>query len=77
MIGRTRTLDECHSQIFRTQSIFSRCEALLISVFVSLEIAMKIDPMMTRARTRNGLQLDGYVPIPPNSVGLEYGYGTA
>ena len=74
MIGRTRTLDECHSQIFRTQSIFSRCEALLISFFVRLEIAMKIDPMMTRARTLNGLQLDGYVLIQPNSVGLEYGY---
>ena len=77
MIGRTRTLDGCHSQRFRTQSIFSRCEALRSSLFVRLEIAMKSDPMMTRARTRNGLQLDGYVLIQLNSSGLEYGYKKA
>ena len=72
MIGRTRILDECHGQRFRTQSIFSLCEALLISLFWRLEIAMKIDPMMTGARTRNGVQIEGEGLIQPNSVDLEY-----
>ena len=50
---------------------------LLISLFVRLEIAMKIDPMIAddRQEPEHGTvyrQIEGEGLIQPNSMGLEY-----